>query len=78
METNSTQGLAVFLFLLAFTFLGAALFTGGKLIFVLLFLVATAFSVVLFQKGKPAKETEDQAVRGELGSPGIGITKKAV
>ena len=80
METNSTQGIAVLLFLVAFTFLGAALFTGGKLVFLLLFLVGTAFSIVLFQKGKPSKYTVDETVEtpGKLGSPGIGITKKAL
>ncbi len=80
METNSTQGLAILMFLVAFTFLAAALFTGGNLVFILLFLVGTAFSVVLFQKGKPSKYTEDQTVGPpeKLGSPRIGITKKAV
>jgi len=72
METNSTQGFAILVFLVAFTFLGAALFTGGKLLFILLFVVGTAFSVVLFQKGKTSKYSEDQTVEvhESLGLPG--------
>ncbi len=79
METNSTQGFAVLVFLVAFTFLGAALFTGGKLLFILLFVVGTAFSVALFHKGKPSNYAGDQTVeahelRGITGE--IAITKK--
>ena len=52
MGANSTQGLAVLVFLVAFTCLGGALFGDGNLLFLLLFLVGAAVSVVLFQKAK--------------------------
>ncbi len=53
MGTNSTQGLAVLVFLVAFTCLAGAFFGDGNLLFLLLFLVGAAVSVVLFQKAKP-------------------------
>jgi hypothetical protein len=59
MESNSTQGLAVLLFLVAFTFLAGAFFTGGNLLFIALFLIGAALSVALFQKAKKAKPLED-------------------
>jgi len=83
MESNSTQGLAVLVFLVAFTFLSGAFFTGAKLLFVL-FLIAAALSVVLFQKAKNAKLADDREegkveARGELGTHGeIAIGKKAL
>ena len=57
MGANSTQGLAILFFLVAFTFLSAALFAGGSLIFLLLFLVTAAVSVALFLKVKPLEHT---------------------
>ena len=53
MGANATQGVAVLIFLAAFTALGAALFFDGSLIFMLLFLVGAAASIALFLKAKP-------------------------
>ena len=58
MGANSTQGVAVLLFLLAFTFLGAAMFSGGKVLFILLFLVSLGASIWLFLKCKPWEHME--------------------
>jgi hypothetical protein len=61
MESTSTQGFAVMVFLLAFTFLGLAFFSSAKLIFILLFLVCLAGSVILFQKLKPGAQDDLEA-----------------
>lgn len=53
MGANSTQGTAVLLGLLAFTFIGAAMFSGGNLLMILLALVTGGASVGLFVKVKP-------------------------
>jgi hypothetical protein len=53
MGANSTQGLAVLLFLVAFTFLGLAMYAGGNFLFILLFLVAFVASIGIFRKVKP-------------------------
>jgi hypothetical protein len=53
MGANSTQGMAVLLFLVAFTFLAAAMFAGGSVLLLLLFVVALVASVALFLKAKP-------------------------
>lgn len=58
MGATSTQGLAVLLFLVAFTFLAGALFGDGNLLFMLLFLVGLAGSVVLFLKAKALDHME--------------------
>ena len=58
MGANSTQGLAGLLFLVAFVFLSGALFSGGNLLLVLLFLVGLAVSVTLFLKAKPWEHEE--------------------
>jgi hypothetical protein len=58
MGANSTQGLAVMIFLVAFTFLGLAMFYGGNLLFILLFLVSGGVSVGLFLKCKPWEHME--------------------
>ena len=52
MEANSTQGLAVLLFLVAFAFLSWGLFAEGNLVLLLLFVVSFAASVVTFMKVK--------------------------
>jgi len=60
MESNSTQGLAVLVFLVAFTFLGGvfyldgAFFSGTKLLLIALFVIGAAFSVALFRRVKEA------------------------
>lgn len=59
MGANSTQGLAILVFLVAFTCLAGALFGDGNLLLVLLFLVGAAASVALFQKAKPWEHTEE-------------------
>jgi hypothetical protein len=58
MGANSTQGLAVLLFLLSFTFLGAALYSGGSVLYLLIFLVCFAASIAVFLKCKPWEELE--------------------
>ena len=49
---NSTQGLAMLVFLMAFTFLGISLFKDGSVLFGLLFLVSLGASCGLFLKAK--------------------------
>jgi hypothetical protein len=56
MGANSTQGLAILVFLVAFTCLGAALFLDGNLLLGALFLVGLTASIVLFRKAKPLEE----------------------
>ena len=58
MGANSTQGLAVLIFLVAFTCLAGAFFGDGNLLLLLLFLVVAAVSVVLFQKAKTWEHLE--------------------
>ena len=58
MGANSTQGWAVLLFLVALTFLGGAMFTGGGILFILLFLVGLGASFALFLKAKPWENAE--------------------
>ena len=58
MGNNSTQGMAVLLFLLSFTFLGGALYTGGSILFLLLFLGGFVASIAMFLKCKPLENME--------------------
>jgi hypothetical protein len=58
MGSNSTQGLAVLLFLVAFTFLSWGLFAGGNILLILLFVVVAAGSVGLFLKAKPLEHAQ--------------------
>jgi hypothetical protein len=60
MGSNSLQGWAVLVLLLAFTCLSMALFQGGSVVFLLLAVVTMAGAIALFLKAKPL---EDQAVR---------------
>jgi hypothetical protein len=53
MGANSLQGQALLVFLVAFTFLGMALWQDGSLLLYLLFVVALAASIALFLKAKP-------------------------
>ena len=53
MGSNSTQGVAILLFILAFACLAGAFFTGGSIVLLLGFLVGAAASVGLFLKAKP-------------------------
>lgn len=53
MGSNSTQGLAVLTFLVAFTLLSASLFAGGSLLLFVAFLLVAAAAVGLFLKVKP-------------------------
>jgi hypothetical protein len=57
MGANSLQGVALLLFLVAFTFLGMALFFDGNLLLLLLFLVSAAVSIALFLKAKPLEHS---------------------
>ena len=52
MGNNSTQGWAVLVLLLAFTWLSISLFYGGNVVFLLLAVVTMAASVALFRKAK--------------------------
>lgn len=58
MGTNSTQGLAVLLFLAAFTCLGWSLFAEGNLMLMLLFLVSLGASIALLLKAKALDQAE--------------------
>ena len=58
MEANSTQGVALLLFLVAFTFLSGAMFTGGGILYLALFAVSLAGSIGLFLKCKPWEHME--------------------
>lgn len=59
MGSRSEQGVAILVFLVAFTILGAALFRGGSLVLLVVFLIGAGASVALFRKAKvdepPAK-----------------------
>jgi hypothetical protein len=52
MGNNSTQGLAVLVLMLAFTFLSVSLFYEGSIVFFLLAIVAMAASITMFRKAK--------------------------
>ena len=58
MGANATQALAIVMFLVAFTLLAGAMFAGGNLLLILLFLVAAAVSAGLFLKAKPWEHME--------------------
>ena len=60
MGANSTQGVALLLFLVGFTFLSGAMFTGGNIVFLLLFAVSIAASIALFLKCKPWEHMEEK------------------
>ena len=53
MGATSTQGIAVLLFLVGFTFLGAAMFAEGSIMYIVLFLAFVGASVAMFLKAKP-------------------------
>jgi ABC-type sugar transport system permease subunit len=52
MGNNSTQGLAVLVLLVAFTFLSISLFYGGSIVALLLALLTMGASITLFRKAK--------------------------
>ena len=58
MGANSTQGVAVMLFLVAFTLLSMALFNDGSVLYLVGFLVALGASVALFLKARPWEHSE--------------------
>ena len=58
MGANSTQGWAVLLSLVAFTFLGLAIYAEGNFLFILLSLVALGASIGMFRKIKPLENGE--------------------
>ena len=53
MGSNSTQGWALLLLLLAFTLLSISLFQGGSLVFLLLAVLTMAGAIAVFLKAKP-------------------------
>jgi len=57
MGNNSSQGLALLVLLLAFTWLSLSLFYEGNIVFLLLAVVTMAASIMMFRK---AKTLEDQ------------------
>jgi hypothetical protein len=52
MGNNSTQGLAVLVLIVAFTFLSIALFYGGNIVALLLAVVTMATAIAMFRKAK--------------------------
>jgi len=56
MGNNSTQGIAVLLFLVAFAFLSGAFYTGGNVVFLLVFVVSFVASIATFLKAKPLEK----------------------
>jgi len=57
MGNNSTQGWAVLILMLAFTFLSISLFYGGSILFLVLAVASLAGAISLFRK---AKELENR------------------
>ena len=57
MGSHSTHGLAVLVFLLAFTFLSWGLFSDGNLLYIALFVVGAAVSSMLFLRAKAVDHT---------------------
>ena len=53
MGSNSTQGVALLVLLLAFTFLSVSLFYGGSIVALLLAIVSMGISIAMFRKVKP-------------------------
>lgn len=58
MGANPTQALAFLLFLVAFVFIGAALFSGGSVLFFVIGLALIGASVALFLKAKPLEHID--------------------
>ena len=56
MGNNSTQGWAVLVLMVAFTFLSLSLFYDGNIVFLLLAIVTMAASIVTFRKAKLLEE----------------------
>jgi hypothetical protein len=53
MGSNSTQGWAVLVMLIAFTALSLSMYYGGSILWLVIFVVALGFSIALFLKAKP-------------------------
>ena len=58
MGANATQGMALLIFLLAFTCLSLSLFSGGSVIFLGLFVVGLVGCSAMFLKAKPWEHAE--------------------
>jgi hypothetical protein len=56
MGNNSTQGWAMLVFLLAFTWLSISLFYGGNIMFLLLAVATMGVSISLFLKAKALED----------------------
>ena len=57
MGSNSTQGLAVLVFLATFASLGGA-FAGGSVLWLAVFVIGAIVSIALFVKAKPWEHTK--------------------
>ena len=53
MGSNSTQGWAVLVMLIAFTAFSLSMYYGGSVLWFVIFIVALGFSIALFLKAKP-------------------------
>ena len=58
MGSNSTQGLGILLFLVAFACLSGSLFFGGSILLALVFVVALAASIGALLKAKPLEHAD--------------------
>jgi hypothetical protein len=58
MGNNSSQGLAVLVLLVAFTFLSISLFYGGNIVALILAAVTMAGSIVMFRNAKALENQE--------------------
>ena len=56
MGNNSTQGWAVLVLFLAFTWLSISMFYGGSIVFLVLAIATMAGAIVLFRKAKVLEE----------------------
>jgi hypothetical protein len=56
MGNNSSQGWALLVFLLAFTWLSLSLFYEGNIVFFLLAIVTMVASIMMFRKAKPLED----------------------
>jgi len=74
MGTNSTQGWAIAVFLVAFTLLAGAFAAGGNVLLLSLFLICAGVSVTLFLKAKSMEQ------RGEVPetSPVTGSAQREI
>ena len=58
MGSNSTQGLAVLVFLATFASLGGAFAAGSSVLWLAVFVIGAIVSIALFMKAKPWEHTK--------------------